>query len=429
MSEEKLVPKLRFECSLEEYKKYKLGELVENVVAGATPKTSVDDYWNGGDIPWLSSGEVHKKFIYFTDKFITSEGYNNSSTKIVPTNSVLIALAGQGKTRGTVAINKIELCTNQSIASIIPNEMLNYKYLFYYLESKYEYLRALSSSDGGRGGLNLKLIRSIPIQVPSIKEQENISNFINEIDKKILLLEQKHKLYDDFKKYLMQQIFTQKLRFDFNDEWRIRILNEITFYQEGPGVRNYQYTKEGVKLLNVGNFVNNALELDNTDKYISNEEAYGKYKHFLVDEGDLLIACSGIKAEYFDEKIAFAENKHLPLCMNTSTMRFKSLDENTLNLRYLKYYFQTQSFKKQVFQVMTGSAQFNFGPTHLKYFKIPIPCLDEQIKIYQMFESIDIKILNIYREIMKVKEFKKGLLQQMFVVQLILSLLQHKKHI
>lgn len=406
---------MRFECSLEEYKKYKLGELVENVVAGATPKTSVDDYWNGGDIPWLSSGEVHKKFIYFTDKFITSEGYNNSSTKIVPTNSVLIALAGQGKTRGTVAINKIELCTNQSIASIIPNEMLNYKYLFYYLESKYEYLRALSSSDGGRGGLNLKLIRSIPIQVPSIKEQENISNFINEIDKKILLLEQKHKLYDDFKKYLMQQIFTQKLRFDFNDEWGIRRLNEITFYQEGPGVRNYQYTKEGVKLLNVGNFVNNALELDNTDKYISNEEAYGKYKHFLVDEGDLLIACSGIKAEYFDEKIAFAENKHLPLCMNTSTMRFKSLDENTLNLRYLKYYFQTQSFKKQVFQVMAGSAQFNFGPTHLKYFKIPIPCLDEQIKIYQMFESIDIKILNIYGEIMKVKEFKKGLLQQMFV--------------
>lgn len=415
MSEEKLVPKLRFECSLDEYKKYKLGELVENVVAGATPKTSVDGYWNGGDIPWLSSGEVHKKFIYFTDKFITSEGYNNSSTKIVPTNSVLIALAGQGKTRGTVAINKIELCTNQSIASIIPNEMLNYKYLFYYLESKYEYLRALSSSDGGRGGLNLKLIRSIPIQIPSIKEQENISNFINEIDKKISLLEQKHKLYDDFKKYLMQQIFTQKLRFNFNDEWRIMRLNEITFYQEGPGVRNYQYTKEGVKLLNVGNFVNNALELDNTDKYISNEEAYGKYKHFLVDEGDLLIACSGIKAEYFDEKIAFAENKHLPLCMNTSTMRFKSLDENTLNLRYLKYYFQTQSFKKQVFQVMTGSAQFNFGPTHLKYFKIPIPCLDEQIKIYQMFESIDIKISNIYEEIIKVKKFKKGLLQQMFV--------------
>ena len=76
-------------------------------------------------------------------------------------------------------------------------------------------------------------------------------------------------------------------------------------------VRNYQYTKTGVKLLNVGNFVNNVLELDNTDRYISEEEAYGKYEHFLVDERDLLIACSGIKAEYFDEKIAFAEkNTH-----------------------------------------------------------------------------------------------------------------------
>jgi type I restriction enzyme S subunit len=256
------------------------------------------------------------------------------------------------------------------------------------------------------------------IKYPSIEEQNKIANLFLILDKKVELLEKKYREYQCFKKYLMQKLFAQELRFDFNDEWRIRILNEITFYQEGPGVRNYQYTKEGVKLLNVGNFVNNALELDNTDKYISNEEAYGKYKHFLVDEGDLLIACSGIKAEYFDEKIAFAENKHLPLCMNTSTMRFKSLDENTLNLRYLKYYFQTQSFKKQVFQVMTGSAQFNFGPTHLKYFKIPIPCLDEQIKIYQMFESIDIKILNIYREIMKVKEFKKGLLQQMFVVRI-----------
>ena len=203
---------LRFECASKNYEKYKLGKLVENVVAGATPKTSIDEYWNNGNIPWLSSGEVHKKFIHHTDKFITYEGYDNSSTKMIPINSVLIALAGQGKTRGTVAINKIELCTNQSIAAIIPNENLNYKYLFYYLESKYNYLRALSSSDGGRGGLNLKLIRSIQIQIPPIMEQEKISNFINEIDNKIRLLEQKYKSYQDFKKYLMQLIFTQNLR-------------------------------------------------------------------------------------------------------------------------------------------------------------------------------------------------------------------------
>lgn len=297
---------------------------------------------------------------------------------------------------------------------LTPKEDLNIEFFTEYINNNVK----IYIESTGVPQLTAPSLKINKLHYPTLNEQNKISNLLIMLNNKIELLGQKHQLYQYFKKYLMQQIFTQKLRFDFNDEWRIRILNEITFYQEGPGVRNYQYTKEGVKLLNVGNFVNNALELDNTDKYISNEEAYGKYKHFLVDEGDLLIACSGIKAEYFDEKIAFAENKHLPLCMNTSTMRFKSLDENTLNLRYLKYYFQTQSFKKQVFQVMTGSAQFNFGPTHLKYFKIPIPCLDEQIKIYQMFESIDIKILNIYREIMKVKEFKKGLLQQMFIVRI-----------
>lgn len=319
---------------------------------------------------------------------------------------------------GDLAINEFDSCIGRGVCSIKGN-----KFIYYYLESlKDKHVWERLSQGSTFESVNSNDIKNLNLKIPSNSTQNHIINFFTAIDTKIELLQKKHGEYIRFKQYLMQNIFAdksaEKLRFDFNDEWRIRILNEITFYQEGPGVRNYQYTKEGVKLLNVGNFVNNALELDNTDKYISNEEAYGKYKHFLVDEGDLLIACSGIKAEYFDEKIAFAENKHLPLCMNTSTMRFKSLDENTLNLRYLKYYFQTQSFKKQVFQVMTGSAQFNFGPTHLKYFKIPIPCLDEQIKIYQMFESIDIKILNIYREIMKVKEFKKGLLQQMFIVRI-----------
>ena len=263
--------------------------------------------------------------------------------------------------------------------------------------------------------INLKDLNETIIKYPSNKEEDKIASYLNLIDKKIELLEKKLQLYADFKKYLMQQIFTQKLRFDFKDKWSTSRLNEIVFFQEGPGVRNYQYTKEGVKLLNVGNFVKNILKLDNTNRYISEDEAYGKYNHFLVDEGDLLIACSGIKAEYFDEKIAFAEKKHLPLCMNTSTMRFKSLDEDIIHLNYLKCYFQTEFFKKQVFSVMTGSAQFNFGPTHLKYFKIPIPSIEEQKKIYELFNSIDNKISIIIQELDKVNEFKKGLLQQMFV--------------
>lgn len=405
MSEEKLVPKLRFECSLEEYKKYKLGELVENVVAGATPKTSVDDYWNGGDIPWLSSGEVHKKFIYFTDKFITSEGYNNSSTKIVPTNSVLIALAGQGKTRGTVAINKIELCTNQSIASIIPNEMLNYKYLFYYLESKYEYLRALSSSDGGRGGLNLKLIRSIPIQVPSIKEQENISNFINEIDKKILLLEQKHKLYDDFKKYLMQQIFTQKLRFDFSDEWKIVKLESLIKKGKAggtPSSTNSDYYNGDIPFLSIRDMTDQGKYIVKTEKTIT-EEGLNNSSAWIIPKNSLLYSI------YASIGLVAINRSDI----STSQAIYGIILKDGVSLEYMYYYLTY--FKKNIHKYIETGTQGNLNAKLLKSFEILLPSLGEQEMIVNVLSIVDEKIENSKKEIEKINEFKKGLLQQMFV--------------
>lgn len=399
---------MRFECSLEEYKKYKLGELVENVVAGATPKTSVDDYWNGGDIPWLSSGEVHKKFIYFTDKFITSEGYNNSSTKIVPTNSVLIALAGQGKTRGTVAINKIELCTNQSIASIIPNEMLNYKYLFYYLESKYEYLRALSSSDGGRGGLNLKLIRSIPIQVPSIKEQENISNFINEIDKKILLLEQKHKLYDDFKKYLMQQIFTQKLRFDFSDEWKIVKLESLIKKGKAggtPSSTNSDYYNGDIPFLSIKDMTDQGKYIVKTEKTIT-EEGLNNLSAWIIPKNSLLYSI------YASIGLVAINRSDI----STSQAIYGIILKDGVSLEYMYYYLTY--FKKNIHKYIETGTQGNLNAKLLKSFEILLPSLGEQEMIVNVLSIVDEKIENSKKEIEKINEFKKGLLQQMFVVRI-----------
>ena len=79
-------------------------------------------------------------------------------------------------------------------------------------------------------------------------------------------------------------------------------IDKYVWYQEGPGVRKNQYTTYGVKLLNVANLVDGKLDLSTSQRYISEDEANGKYKHFLVDEGDLIIASSGIKVEYFDKK-------------------------------------------------------------------------------------------------------------------------------
>lgn len=165
-------------------------------------------------------------------------------------------------------------------------------------------------------------------------------------------------------------------------------IQDVLFFQEGPGVRNTQYTTEGVKLLNVANLVDGKVDLSTSDRYISEEEAYGKYKHFLCNEGDFVIASSGIKVEYIDKKMGFIDKSMLPLCMNTSTIRFRVLDENQLRIRYFMYYLKSQHFKGQLFRYITGSAQLNYGPSHLKKMVMPLIDLVKQDEIIACMDKI-----------------------------------------
>ena len=156
---------------------------VAKCVAGATPSTSVPTYWENGLIPWLSSGEVNKYRIYETDSKITQEGYDHTSTKMVPAHTVVLAMAGQGKTRGTAAMAEISLCTNQSICSLVNNEKINPEFLLALLKNQYDELRAASNGAEGRGGLNLKIIGSFPIYIPPIELQNDFARFVELIDK------------------------------------------------------------------------------------------------------------------------------------------------------------------------------------------------------------------------------------------------------
>jgi len=156
---------------------------VADCYAGATPSTKISKYWDNGTIPWMSSGEVHAGRISTTEKLISQSGYDSCSTKMVPAKSVVIALAGQGKTRGTVAITEIELCTNQSLCCIIPNNNVLSDYLYYHLKLRYEEMRNLAGIADGRGGLNLKLIQGIKILVPELDAQAQFVEFACQSDK------------------------------------------------------------------------------------------------------------------------------------------------------------------------------------------------------------------------------------------------------
>ena len=194
----------------------------------------------------------------------------------------------------------------------------------------------------------------------------------------------------------------------------MELIDKYVWYQEGPGVRKNQYTSSGVKLLNVANLVEGKIELSTSSRYISEDEANGRYNHFLVDEGDLIIASSGIQVSYFEKKMGIAEKKHLPLCMNTSTIRFKVLDKKIMDIRYFMYFLKSNLFKNQIRKLITGSAQLNFGPSHLKKIKIEVPELKKQQEIVRKLDKVK-KIIDIRRnQIIEFNELIKSQFVEMF---------------
>ena len=186
---------MRFPGFEEEWEKLKVRDFTK-VVAGATPATDKKEYW-GGAIRWMNSGELNLKRVYEVQGRITQLGYDKTSTKIIPSHSVLIGLAGQGKTRGTAAINYVELCTNQSIASLLPSDSFYPEFLFQNIESRYKELRDISSGDGGRGGLNLQMIYNLNIPRCSMQEQKKIGDFLYLLDQRIAI---QNKVIEDLKK-------------------------------------------------------------------------------------------------------------------------------------------------------------------------------------------------------------------------------------
>lgn len=188
----------------------KIGEITRTT-AGGTPSTLIDSYW-GGEIKWMSSGELHLKRVYDVEGRITEEGLKNSSTSIIPPKCVLIGLAGQGKTRGTVAMNMVELCTNQSIAAILPSNAFIPEYLYFNFDSRYDELRSISTGDGGRGGLNLTLINKMDVPLPSLPEQITIAEILSDMDAEIVALEARREKTSLLKQGMTQELLTGKIR-------------------------------------------------------------------------------------------------------------------------------------------------------------------------------------------------------------------------
>ncbi len=199
----------------EEWDAAPLGKIA-TISSGGTPDRKTPGYWNG-TIPWVTTGEIHGPTVEATSEQITEEGLRKSAAKVFPIGTLLLAMYGQGKTRGMVAKLAIRAATNQACAAIITKPHLNEDYALYYLQNQYEPIRQLANS-GAQQNLSADLIRLIPIPIPPLPEQRQIAAILSTWDAAIDQTRALIAAATRRKKALMQQVLTGKKRLpEFGD--------------------------------------------------------------------------------------------------------------------------------------------------------------------------------------------------------------------
>ena len=177
-----------------------------SVISGGTPDRNSPRYWNSGEIKWVKTTELQNKVINDTEEKITREGLENSSAKMVPANTILIAMYGQGKTRGMTGYLSVEASTNQACACILPSQKINQKYLWQYMILSYEKLRSLAKG-GNQPNLNGAMIKNFPVLVPPIELQNQFAAFVEQTEKTKTAISRSLEKLETLKKALMQEYF------------------------------------------------------------------------------------------------------------------------------------------------------------------------------------------------------------------------------
>ena len=177
------------------------------VTSGGTPDRKNNEYWKNGNIPWVKTTELQNNELTKVEEFITQKGLNESSAKIMPIGTLLIAMYGQGKTRGMTAYLGIEASTNQACACILPSEAINQKYLWYYFILSYDKLRDLAKG-GNQPNLNGNMIKNFSILMPPIEMQKEFVSFVQQIDKSKFIVKQQIADLQELLDSKMQEYFS-----------------------------------------------------------------------------------------------------------------------------------------------------------------------------------------------------------------------------
>jgi type I restriction enzyme S subunit len=412
-----LVPQLRFQEFDCEWENKKLGKL-GNFIGGGTPSTTNEDFWKG-NIPWISSSDIYENDLHNINiyRYLNDLAIKESATKIIPKNSILlVSRVGVGK----LAINKVELCTSQDFSNFLPLNDDSY-FIGYYLLANKQLLVSFSQGTSIKG-FTTNDIKDLKIAIPTLPEQQKIASFLSAVDEKIQQLTRKATLLEQYKKGVMQQLFSGKLRFkdengkdypDWEEKKVQELINEkaiISLLDGNHGAlypKSEEFTSKGVPYIAANNLLNGKVKFSDC-KFLPIERAK-KFKKGIAKNGDVLFAHN---ATVGPTALLITELDYVIL---STTVTYYRCDVKILSNNYLLHYFNSDNFINQYTRVMSQSTRNQVPITMQKKFSIDFPCLEEQQKIANFLSGIDSKIESVNQQLAQTQTFKKGLLQQMFV--------------
>ncbi|MBN2634760.1 MAG: restriction endonuclease subunit S [Prolixibacteraceae bacterium] len=410
MKELKNVPELRFPGFGGEWRTKKLGSICTKVGSGKTPKGGEKVYSNDG-IPFIRSQNVIDNQLRTDSTFIPLKVHREMKGSKVVSNDILLNITGGSIGRSCVVPTELKEGNVNQHVCIIRLKNDNPYFLQPILSSwRGQKLIYQGQTGSGREGLNFESIKVFRIGFPSLPEQTKIANFLTTVDERINLLTQQKDKLEQYKKGVMQKIFSQQLQFKDDDgnefpEWEEKRLEEVSkniMYGLNSSAVNFDGVNKYIRITDIHETNNKFCPSPLTSPEGKLDES------FRVREGDLLFARTGasVGKSYLYNKndgklyfagflIRFSINKAVPL--------------------FVFYCTLTHEYWKWVNVMSMRSGQPGINAQEYKSFKIKFPCIEEQQKIASFLSSIDKKIELVNQQIEQTKTWKKGLLQKMFV--------------
>lgn len=413
-------PRLRFKADdgsdfpdWEEKKIASLGDMV----GGGTPTTKKKEYWHG-KTAWISSADVEENDIYNINmtRFITQEAIDNSATKIIPKNSILIvSRVGVGK----VAKAPCDLCTSQDFTNIVDvkgdSTFLTYAVLRL-MQSKLQCVQGTSIK-----GIPSDEIRNYIMNVPSLPEQQKIADFLSTID---TIIEKQRAMvlaWEERKKGVMQKLFSQEVRFKADDGSDFPDWEEKSFVNTFDSLNNSTFSRDclnyengSVKYIHYGDILvkyNSSVDVCDAIVPFVNEDLDCE-RFAILQDGDIVIADTA-EDDTVGKVIEIENTSNVKTIAGLHTIACRPKEK--FASKYLGYYMNSDEYHNQLRPYMQGIKVTSISKSNIALTKIMVPSLPEQQKIADCLSALDTVIQKQKETLEKWQELKKGLLQQMFV--------------